>query len=128
MPTEPRTLVRRKKPAVIRGAFVYPSQAIVLAGKCEDGWSAEKWSTWPGNQFEPEQQQVKYLEQLRRIAGGLDVQLTLEEQPLFTDAGVRVLYDAPRRGTAGSRVNFAHPKDCGGVLVELVEAPAGASH
>ncbi len=35
--------------------------------------------------------------------------------------GVRVLYDAARRGTAGSRVNFLHPKDCGGVLVELVE-------
>ena len=30
----------------------------------------------------------------------------------------------PRRGTAGSRVNFVHPKDAGGVLVELVE-PAG---
>jgi methylmalonyl-CoA/ethylmalonyl-CoA epimerase len=35
--------------------------------------------------------------------------------------GVRVLYDEPRRGTAGSRINFLHPKDCGGVLVELVE-------
>ena len=35
--------------------------------------------------------------------------------------GLRVLYDEARRGTAGSRVNFIHPKDCGGVLVELVE-------
>jgi methylmalonyl-CoA/ethylmalonyl-CoA epimerase len=35
--------------------------------------------------------------------------------------GVRLLYDAPRRGTSGSRVNFVHPKDAGGVLVELVE-------
>ena len=35
--------------------------------------------------------------------------------------GLRVLYDGARRGTAGSRVNFVHPKDCGGVLVELVE-------
>ncbi len=39
--------------------------------------------------------------------------------------GVRVLSDTPRRGTGGSRVVFAHPKDCGGVLVELVE-PVGA--
>jgi methylmalonyl-CoA/ethylmalonyl-CoA epimerase len=39
--------------------------------------------------------------------------------------GVRLLYDAARRGTAGSRVNFVHPKDAGGVLVELVE-PAAA--
>ncbi len=35
--------------------------------------------------------------------------------------GLRLLYDTPRRGTAGSRVNFIHPKDAGGVLVELVE-------
>ena len=44
----------------------------------------------------------------------------------LTDAGVRVLYPAPRRGTADSRINFVHPKDAGGVLLELVE-PA-ASH
>ena len=41
------------------------------------------------------------------------------------DAGVRLLYEAPKRGTAGSRVNFAHPKDCGGVLIELVEPGSG---
>jgi methylmalonyl-CoA/ethylmalonyl-CoA epimerase len=35
--------------------------------------------------------------------------------------GIRLLYDAPRRGTANSRINFIHPKDAGGVLVELVE-------
>ena len=39
--------------------------------------------------------------------------------------GLRLLYDAPRRGTANSRVNFIHPKDAGGILVELVE-PAEA--
>lgn len=42
-------------------------------------------------------------------------------------AGLRLLYDTPRRGTAGSRVNFVHPKDAGGVLIELVE-PAPAEH
>jgi methylmalonyl-CoA/ethylmalonyl-CoA epimerase len=35
--------------------------------------------------------------------------------------GLRLLYDEPRRGTAGSRINFIHPADAGGVLVELVE-------
>jgi methylmalonyl-CoA/ethylmalonyl-CoA epimerase len=35
--------------------------------------------------------------------------------------GVRLTYDAPRCGTASSRVNFIHPKDAGGVLIELVE-------
>ena len=36
--------------------------------------------------------------------------------------GMRLLYDAPRRGTANSRINFIHPKDAGGVLIELVES------
>ena len=39
--------------------------------------------------------------------------------------GLRLLYDEPRAGTAGSLVNFVHPRDAGGVLVELVQ-PAGA--
>jgi methylmalonyl-CoA/ethylmalonyl-CoA epimerase len=37
------------------------------------------------------------------------------------ERGVRLLYDEPRRGTAGSLVNFVHPKDAMGVLVELVQ-------
>lgn len=41
------------------------------------------------------------------------------------ERGVRLLYDEPRRGTAGSRINFVHPKDAGGVLVELVEPHRG---
>ena len=43
------------------------------------------------------------------------------------ERGMRLLYDTPKRGTAGSRVNFVHPKDAGGVLVELVE-PAHETH
>ena len=38
-----------------------------------------------------------------------------------TALGMRLLYSTAQRGTAGSKINFIHPKDCGGVLVELVE-------
>ncbi len=43
-------------------------------------------------------------------------------------AGLRVLYDEPKIGTAGSRVNFVHPKDAGGVLIELVEPGQDVGH
>jgi methylmalonyl-CoA/ethylmalonyl-CoA epimerase len=43
------------------------------------------------------------------------------------DRGVTLLYETPKIGTAGSRVNFIHPRDAGGVLVELVE-PSAESH
>ncbi len=62
----------------------------------------------------PGVQQVAY-----RVEDVVAVSATLRER------GMRLLYDEPRRGTAGSRINFVHPKDAGGVLVELVQ-PAEA--
>jgi len=47
---------------------------------------------------------------------------------VLRERGLRLLYDQPRRGTADSRINFVHPKDAGGVLVELVEPAATAAH
>jgi methylmalonyl-CoA/ethylmalonyl-CoA epimerase len=56
------------------------------------------------------------IQQLGYRVGDLDaVCATLRER------GLQLLYDEPKRGTAGSRVNFIHPKSAGGVLVELVE-------
>ena len=40
---------------------------------------------------------------------------------VLRERGLRLLYDDAKRGTSDSRVNFIHPKDAGGVLVELVE-------
>ncbi len=51
-----------------------------------------------------------------------DIEVAADE---LRTSGVRMLYETPKRGTAGSRVNFAHPKDCGGVLIELVEPGEG---
>ena len=56
------------------------------------------------------------IQQLAYRVTDLDaVSATLRER------GLRLLYDEPRRGTSNSRVNFIHPKDAGGMLVELVE-------
>jgi len=41
--------------------------------------------------------------------------------------GMRLIYDVPRRGTSNSKINFIHPKDAGGVLIELVE-PSSEDH
>ncbi len=54
-----------------------------------------------------------------------DVEQVME---ILKERGLRLLYDAPRRGTSDSRINFVHPKDAGGVLLELVEPAASAAH
>ncbi|MDR0782660.1 MAG: methylmalonyl-CoA epimerase [Propionibacteriaceae bacterium] len=40
---------------------------------------------------------------------------------LLRERGCRLLYDAPKIGTGGSRIQFAHPRDTGGILLEIVE-------
>jgi methylmalonyl-CoA/ethylmalonyl-CoA epimerase len=59
------------------------------------------------------------IQQLAYRVGDLDAVCDV-----LRERGARLLYDVPKRGTAGSRVNFVHPKSAGGVLVELVEPPA----
>ncbi len=37
------------------------------------------------------------------------------------DAGLHLVYEHPRAGTAGSSINFVHPRSTGGILLELVQ-------
>lgn len=63
------------------------------------------------------------MQQLAYRVKDLDaVSATLKER------GVRLLFPEPKRGTNDSRINFCHPKDTGGVLLELVEPNADAAH
>jgi methylmalonyl-CoA/ethylmalonyl-CoA epimerase len=71
----------------------------------------------------PESTIAKFLDRFGQGVQQLAYRVTdLDEASVaLREAGLRLLYDQPRRGTANSRVNFVHPKDAGGVLVELVE-------
>jgi len=70
---------------------------------------------------------------VRRGGGGLHhvayaVSDVRSASRVLRQCGVRVLYDAPRAGTRGSQINFVHPKDTGGVLLELVEHVGADPH
>jgi methylmalonyl-CoA/ethylmalonyl-CoA epimerase len=95
----------------VRGAPVGSAQVQLMAPLDEDSTIAKFiGKRGPG------------LQQLAYRTSDLD---TLCER--LREQGVRLLYEAPRRGTADSRINFIHPKDAGGVLIELVE-PARDDH
>ena len=57
--------------------------------------------------------------------GTADVAAATED---ITGKGVRALYPEARRGSMGSTINFLHPKDARGVLVELVQKAEGGDH
>ncbi|MBB6351162.1 catechol 2,3-dioxygenase-like lactoylglutathione lyase family enzyme [Nonomuraea muscovyensis] len=49
-----------------------------------------------------------------------DVARAMEE---IGGKGVRLLDERPRHGSMGTQIAFLHPKDVGGMLTELVQAP-----
>ena len=54
----------------------------------------------------------------------LEVANLAEELTRLAIDGVELIDSTPRRGAEGP-VAFLHPRSCGGVLVELIEAPGG---
>ena len=75
----------------------------------------------------PESTIAKFLDRsgpgIQQIAYGVDdIEAASAE---LRARGVRLLYETPQVGTAGSLMNFCHPKDCGGVLIELVQSTPG---
>jgi methylmalonyl-CoA/ethylmalonyl-CoA epimerase len=66
---------------------------------------------------------AKFLD--KRSQGVQQIAFDVEDLDLACDQarglGIRVLYPQSKYGTAGSKINFLHPQDCNGVLIELVE-------
>ncbi len=136
-PTQFSSTPRKKKPAVIRGAFFYPSAEDVLAGRAEDGWAKHQWFTWPGNQFEPEAQQAKFLAKLRELTADLDLTLALEEKPLRTNAGIAAFMNAVEASKPDALLLFNFWNSFSPKLKPILEAfkgpiilyhPVGANH
>jgi methylmalonyl-CoA/ethylmalonyl-CoA epimerase len=92
----------------VRGAPVGSAQVQLMA-PIDDSSTIAKFLDKRGSGLQQLAYRVSNLDQLSE---------RLQEQ------GVRLLYEVPRRGTASSRINFIHPKDAGGVLIELVEPAA----
>src|SRR6478609_3137971 len=95
----------REAMLTVRGAPVGSSQVQLMA-PIDDTSAIAKFPDKRG----PGMQQFAY-----RVSDLDALTERLREQ------GVRLIYDAPRVGTSNSRINFIHPKDGGGVLIELVE-------
>lgn len=52
---------------------------------------------------------------------GYRVESVVEALETLRAAGVRLIDETPRRGSRGTTIAFVHPRDMGGVLVELVQ-------
>ena len=71
----------------------------------------------------PESTIAKFLERSGEGMQQLAFRVTNIDEAMANvlSAGMRLIYPESQIGTAGSLINFVHPKDVGGVLVELVQ-------
>mgnify|MGYP006283181981 FL=1 len=129
--------MRPKKPAVVRGAFFYPPAEVVRAGEFEDNWRHQKWFTYPGNQFRPQEQQAKFTERVRAMSEGLDLKLEIDETPIYTSDGIRAFMDDVRENRPDALLLFNFYNTLSGKLAPVLEAfdgpiivyhPVGANH
>lgn len=130
-------LLRPKKPAVVRGAFFYPPAEVVERGEFDDNWRHEKWFTYPGNQFKPQQQQAKFTEQVRAMAANLDLKLVLDEKAIYTADGIQAFIDDIQASKPDALLLFNFYNTLSAKLAPVLDAfdgpiiayhPVGASH
>ncbi len=99
---------RDKQPARVMVAFLYAPADVVNEGRMEDSWRAHHWFTWPGNQFEPQEQERKFTAKIRQIADRLGVVVEIRPGGIYQEARVREFIDQARaaRPDAVLIVNF----------------------
>jgi hypothetical protein len=74
--TEPLKPAKKQR-AVVRAAFIYPPSTTF--SESPDGW----WS-WPGNDFDAEGRQEKYMAALRTMEESLGMTIRADKQPVAT--------------------------------------------
>ena len=96
---------RDKQPAKVLVAFLYPPADVVNEGKMEDSWRAHNWFTWPGNQFEPEQQERKFTAKIKEIAEKLGVAVEFQPSAIYQEAKVKRVHRQGQGRQAGRRAD-----------------------
>ena len=85
-----------KTPPRVVAVFLYPPADVVNAGELEDSWRGHHWFTWPGNQFEPEQQQQTFTAKIEKSLTASGFEVEFEPQAIYQEAKVEECIERPR--------------------------------
>jgi len=134
----PAALPYRDKPAAkVAVVFLYPPADVVYAGKNEDNWRVHNWFTWPGNQFQPEQQQAKFIRKIKEITEPLGIQVVIHPNGLYQKEKIKQYIEQTKSGgyDAVLVVNFwntfaGHSFDIAtqAAPASIVYQPVGSNH
>jgi hypothetical protein len=85
---EPVMAPRDKQRPRVLTVFLYPPADVVTEGKMEDSWAPHQWFTWPGNQFQPEEQQRKFTAKIREMGQALGIDIDFAPRAIYQQAKV----------------------------------------
>lgn len=92
---EPMPPLSKEKAKVLL-LFMYPPIAVVEEGRFEDNWAKDHWFTYPGNQFQYEENHRLFKEKIEQYAKEYD--LEIQEAPVvYTKAACREFTDRALR-------------------------------
>jgi len=79
---------RKKSPATVKAAFLYPLPEQCDQGKAEASWQEHHWHPYPGNQYRHAEQQEKFAGKVLEMAKRIGMEIDVAPKPLTTDAEV----------------------------------------
>lgn len=107
-----RTSTRRKKTAIVRGAFIYPpTESLRQVG----------YYSWPGSTFDAEGRQAKYMERIRRIERKLGMRILMDEKSLDTAGDVASFIARIKRAETDGLLLIPFKKGHWGHVTRIVE-------
>ncbi|MBN1855319.1 MAG: hypothetical protein JW829_21490, partial [Pirellulales bacterium] len=128
---------REKQAPKVAVVFLYPPADVVNAGQNEDDWHVHKWFTWPGNQYQPEQQQAKFTQKINEIAQRLGIEVHFHPQAIYQRAKMEQFIGATKAAQVDTVlvVNFwnsfaalSHEIATQSAPTAIVYQPLGSNH
>jgi hypothetical protein len=103
---------RKKKTAVVRGAFVYPpTESLRKVG----------YYSWPGSTFDAEGQQNKYMGRIKQMEKNLGMRILMDEKPLDGEADAARFIDQVKRSEPDGLLLIPFKKGHWGRVKRIIE-------
>ncbi len=103
---------RQKRPARVRGAFVYPpTETLRKAG----------YYSWPGSDFDAEGRQRTYMERIKRIERNLGISISMNEKPLDDSESVTRFVNEVKQSKPDGLLLILFKKGHWGHIIRIVE-------
>ncbi len=107
-----KSRTRKKGPAIVRGAFVYPpTESLRKVG----------YYSWPGSSFDAEGRQRQYMDRIKRMERKLGMRISMDKQPLDDAVSVTRFIDEVKQSKPDGLLLIPFKKGHWGHVTRIIE-------